>query len=68
MQYKKTYVQGLFDPSPIKARNLMNPFPAEVVIFHYQWGQKNQSKILQQLQRSVTLIRQLVPCINTRMQ
>ena len=57
----KTYVLGLFDPSPIKARILMNLFPAEVVIFHYPWGQKYQSIIAQQLERSVTLIRQLVP-------
>ena len=39
------YALGLFESSPIKARNLMNPFPAEVVIFHYPRGQKNQSII-----------------------
>ena len=53
----KTYVLGLFDPSPIKARILMNLFLVEVVIFHYPWEQKNQSIIAQQLKRSVTLIR-----------
>ena len=40
MQHKN--VLGLFDSSPIKARNLMNLFPAEVVIFHYPWVQKTQ--------------------------
>ena len=46
----------------------MNLFLAEVVVFHDIWGQKNNPFIAQQLKKIVTLTRQSIQYIKTRMQ
>ena len=49
----KNYVLGLFDPSPIYMRNLMNCLGAEVVIFYFPQGHENPFIIAQQPEKCV---------------